>query len=89
MALSKKAIPALFDYETPATKVIMCLSTYTGYPVVLGIHDVTYMAMHCSKHNLIKPGYTPTYENGRIVSLIKDDGTDNRYFTYDDGTGQR
>ena len=47
------------------------------------------MTLHCSKHNEIKPGYTPTYENGRLVSLVKDDGSDNTYFTYDDGTGQR
>lgn len=66
-----------------------CPSAYTGYPVGPGIYDITYMAMHCSKHNLIRPGYTPSYENGRLVSLIKDDGSDNTYFTYDDGTGQR
>jgi len=64
-------------------------SAYTGYPVALGINNITYMAMHCSKHNLIEPGYTPTYDNGRLVSLVKDDGTDNTYFTYDDGTGRR
>ena len=38
---------------------------------------------------LIAPGFTPTYENGRLVTLVKDNGTDNTYFTYDDGTGQR
>lgn len=64
-------------------------SAYIGYPVALGVNDVTYMAMHCSKHNLIEPGFTPTYENGRLVTLVKDNGTDNTYFTYDDGTGQR
>lgn len=60
-----------------------------SYPVALGINDFTYMAMHSSKHNLIEPGLTPSYANGRLVSLVKDDGTDNTYFTYDDGTGQR
>lgn len=64
-------------------------SAYTGYPVATGINDVDYMAMHCSKHNQIGSDYTPTYENGRLVSLVKDDGSDKTYFTYDDGTGQR
>jgi hypothetical protein len=64
-------------------------SAYTGYPMAISIYDITYMAMHCSKHNLIEPGFNPSYENGRLVSLVKDDGSDNRYFTYDDGTGQR
>ena len=64
-------------------------SAYTGYPVAIGISNVTFMALHNSRHNEIKPGYTPTYENGRLVSLVKDDGSDNTYFTYDDGTGQR
>jgi len=45
--------------------------------------------MHCSKHNQIGSDYTPTYENGRLVSLVKADGSDKTYFTYDDGTGQR
>ena len=35
------------------------------------------MAMHCSKHNQIGPGFTPSYENGRLVSLVKDDDSDN------------
>ncbi len=64
-------------------------SAYTGYPVAIGISNVTFMALHCSKHNEIDSGFTPSYENGRLVSLVKDDGTDNTYFTYDDGTGQR
>lgn len=64
-------------------------SAYTGYPVATGINDVDYMVMHCSKHNQIGSDYTPTYENGRLVSLVKDDGSDKTYFTYDDGTGQR
>jgi len=63
-------------------------SAYIGYPVAIG-NDVKYLAIHCSKHNLIEPGFTPSYENGRLVSLVKDDGSDNMYFTYDDGTGQR
>ena len=55
----------------------------------IGIHDVTFLAMHSSKHNQIEPGFTPTYENGRLVLLTSDDGNDNTYFTYDDGTGKR
>ena len=55
----------------------------------IGIHDVTFLAMHCSKHNQTEPGFTPTYENGRLVLLTSDDGNDNTYFTYDDGTGKR
>ena len=64
-------------------------SAYTGYPLAIGINNVTYMALHCSKHNEIDPGFTPTYENGRLVSLVKDGGSDNTYFTYDDSTGKR
>lgn len=63
-------------------------SAYIGYPEAIAINDVFFLARHNSKHNLIRRGCTPAYENGRIVSLIKDDGTDNTYFTYDDGTGQ-
>jgi len=64
-------------------------SAYTGYPVAIGIYDVKYLATHCSRHNLIEPGFTPSYENGRLVSLVKEDGSEKTYFTYDDGTGQR
>ena len=64
-------------------------SAYAGYPIAIGIHDVTFLAMHSSKHNQIEPGFTPTYENGRLVLLTSDDGNDNTYFTYDDGTGKR
>lgn len=43
---------------------------------------------HQSKFGFISEN-APKNENGRLVSLVKDDGIDNTYFTYDDGTGRR
>ena len=43
------------------------------------------VAMGYSKHNLLEEGYAMSYENGRVVSKIKNDG----FFTYSDGTVHR
>ena len=79
----------VFTYNERGLCTEMYTAAYTGYPIAIGIHDVTFLAMHSSKHNQIEPGLTPTYENGRLVLLTSDDGNDNTYFTYDDGTGKR
>lgn len=64
-------------------------SAYIGYPIALGINNIPFLAIHCCKHNLKETGVTPSYENGRLVELVKDDGSGKTFFTYDDGTGQR
>ncbi len=43
------------------------------------------VAMGYSKHNLLEEGYAMSYEKGRVVSKIKNDG----FFTYSDGTVHR
>lgn len=89
-ALGKSVeVGEVFTYNERGLCTEMYTVAYTGYPIAIGIHDVTFLAMHCSKHNQIEPGLTPTYANGRLVLLTSDDGNDNTYFTYDDGTGKR
>ncbi|MBR3725616.1 MAG: hypothetical protein IKN11_09550 [Bacteroidales bacterium] len=62
-------------------------SAYTGFPLAYCLEDPSTFGTFYSKHNLIRKGETATYENGRIVSLIRE--REKLYFTYDDGTGKR